>query len=132
MKEICGAPDCNRYTARSHPRGRTRRVAGVQLCGACYQKLWRLSHVYQMTREALLEAGILHSPNIIPRIETTCVRHGCGKRLMTDDGGDERRTVEIYHLCRSCYSAALRWSKKRNISLLDALFELKAKGKHQI
>ncbi|MBT4722430.1 hypothetical protein HOB30_01605 [Candidatus Falkowbacteria bacterium] len=121
MRSICGFPGCNCLTAREQINI-SRKIDGVPVCQACYQRTWRLSKTTGVPMNIFLKFGIW-SQTALPKIRIKCSCPGCTMLLLEDDDATIRRTIGIYYVCRKCYQRVWAEAKQLKLSVLDTLFQ---------
>jgi len=106
-------------------RGKGRRaVGGVELCRACYQLCWKIAKREEITIEAAF-AGLPPKLPYRPYVETACARPGCTRRLAKDEA---RRFIGTNHLHLSCFQSVWEYSKREELSMVQALMCIPRKG----
>lgn len=123
MTETCGAPHCTNPTAHA-TGGNRRRINGMELCRACYQRAWDLEKSTGKSKEDIMREGLPPVFRPLPRIATTCATAGCGIRLPKNGDVTVRRAIGQYHVCRNCYQRAWEYGQNNNVSIKEAFNRL--------
>lgn len=124
MRIPCSSPWCNRSA-----KGSGRSIARTYpVCRSCYQYVWEQSKKLEKPMAEIFLT--LPSPNRKLRDESTCARSGCEQKFAEGEFGPKRRSIGLITVCSACYEAAWELSRKKSISLAEALTLLPEKGKH--